>query len=52
MIMVMAPHRKQQGQQGRKRPETGSEADAPSEVTAGTDAQGSTTQDPAAQATA
>jgi translation initiation factor IF-3 len=50
MIMVMAPHRKQQGQQGggRKRPEVGTEADAPS----GADQQGSATEDTAAQATA
>jgi translation initiation factor IF-3 len=48
MIMVMAPHRKQQGQQGRKRPDIGTEADAPST----NDQQGSDTQDPAAQATA
>jgi len=48
MIMVMAPHRKQQGQQGRKR----TEADAPSEAPTGPDEQGPATQDPAAQATA
>jgi translation initiation factor IF-3 len=52
MIMVMAPHRKQQVQQNRKRPETGSEADAPDEATTGTDEQGSGAPDPAAQATA
>ena len=49
MIMVMAPHRKQQSQQGRKR----TEADAPK--AAGSDdsaEQDSATDDPAAQATA